>query len=102
MRRRVGNGSRSHEAIVDFRMILRTPLVVVAVNLSIVFSTCGGSGKSVTVIICEEIRADEGDLVSEELRKRATQCIQRSVIRQWLGFLAGKNFALPIVRSVSV
>ena len=28
-----------------------------------------------TVIICDEIRADEGDLVSEELRKRATQCI---------------------------
>ena len=28
-----------------------------------------------TVIICDEIRAGEGDLVSEELRKRATQCI---------------------------
>ena len=28
-----------------------------------------------TAIICAEIRADEGDLVSEELRKRATQCI---------------------------
>ena len=28
-----------------------------------------------TAIICDEIRADEGDLVSEELIKRATQCI---------------------------
>ena len=43
-----------------------------------------------TVIICDKIRADEGDLVSEELRKRAAQCIQRSVIRQWFGFLAVK------------
>ena len=47
--------------------------------------------KVVTVIICDEIRADEGDLVSEELRKRAAQCIQRSVISQWFGFLAVKN-----------
>ena len=46
LRRRVGNGSRSHEAFVDFRMIVRTSLVVVGANLSIVFSTCGGSGKS--------------------------------------------------------
>ena len=30
MRRRVGNGSRSHEAFVDFRMIVRTSLVVVS------------------------------------------------------------------------
>ena len=45
-----------------------------------------------TVIICDKIRADEGDLVSEELRKRATQCIQRNVIRQWFEFLAVKNF----------
>ena len=29
LRRRVGNGSTSHEAFVDFRMILRTSLVVV-------------------------------------------------------------------------
>ena len=35
-----------------------------------------------TVIIHDKIRADEGDLVSEELRKRAAQCIQISVIRQ--------------------
>ena len=28
------------------------------------------------------------DLASEELRKRDAQCIQRSVIRQWFGFLA--------------
>ena len=42
-----------------------------------------------TVIICDKIRADEGDLVSEELRKKAAQCIQRSVIRQ-CGFLAVK------------
>ena len=41
--------------------------------------------KVVNVIICVKIRADEGDLVSEELRKRAAQCIQRSVIRQWFG-----------------
>ena len=45
-----------------------------------------------TVIICDEIRPDEGDLVSEELRKRAGQCIQRSVIRQWFGFLAVNIF----------
>ena len=49
-----------------------------------------------TVIICDKIRADEGDLVSEELRKRAAQCIQRSVIRQWFGFLAVKNFIYRI------
>ena len=48
--------------------------------------------KVVNVIICVKIRADEGDLVSEELRKRAAQCIQRSVIRQWFGFLVVKNF----------
>ena len=45
------------------------------------------------MIIIDEIRADEGDLVSEELRKRAKQCIQRSVLRQWFGFLAVKNFS---------
>ena len=49
-----------------------------------------------TVIICYEIRADEGDLVSEELGKRAAQCIQRSVIRHWFGFLAMKNFIYRI------
>ena len=32
LRRRVGNGSRSHEAFVDFRMIVRTSLVVVGAN----------------------------------------------------------------------
>ena len=48
------------------------------------------------VIICVKIRADEGDLVSEELRKRAAQCIQISVIRQWFGFLAVKNFIYRI------
>ena len=32
-----------------------------------------------TMIICDEIRADERDLVSEELRKRAAQCIQLKV-----------------------
>ena len=52
--------------------------------------------KVATVIIFEEIRADEGDLVSEELRKIAAQCIQRSVIRQWFGFLAVKNFIYRI------
>ena len=52
--------------------------------------------KVVNVIICVEIRVDEGDLVSEELRKRAAQCIQRSVIRQWFGFLAVKNFIYRI------
>ena len=52
--------------------------------------------KVVNVIICVKIRADEGDLVSEELRKRAAQCIQRSVIRQWFGFLAVKNFIYRI------
>ena len=56
-----------------------------------------------TVIICDKIRADEGDLVSEELRKRAAQCMQRSVIRQWFGFLAVKNFIyrIPHVAGVS-
>ncbi len=49
-----------------------------------------------TVVICEKIRADEGDLVSEELRQRAAQCIQRSVIRQLFGFLAVKNFIYRI------
>ena len=46
-----------------------------------------------TVIICDEIRADEGDLVSEELRKRDAQ---RSAIRQWFGFLAVNNFIYRI------
>ena len=55
-----------------------------------------------TVIICDKIRADEGDLVSEELRKRAIQCIQRSVIRQWFGFLAVKNFIYRIPHVVGV
>ena len=49
-----------------------------------------------TVIIRDEIRADEGDLISEELRKRAAQCIQRSAIRQWFGFLAVNNFIYRI------
>ena len=42
-----------------------------------------------TVIICDEIRVDEGDLVSVQLRKRAaqTQCIQRSVPRGWISRL---------------
>ena len=59
--------------------------------------------KVATVIIFDEIRADERDLVSEELRKRTAQCIQRSVIRQWLGFLAVKNFIyrIPLVAGVS-
>ena len=55
-----------------------------------------------TMIICDEIRADEGDLVSKELRKRAAQCIQRSVIRQWLGFLAVKNFIYRIPHMAGV
>ena len=46
LRRRVGKWSRSHEAFVDFRMIVRTSLVVVGANRFIVFSTCGGPGKS--------------------------------------------------------
>ena len=56
-----------------------------------------------TVIICDKIRADEGDFVSEELRKRAAQYIQRSVVRQWFGFLAVKNFIyrIPYVAGVS-
>ena len=54
----------------------------------------------VPVIICEEIRADEGDLVSEELRKRAAQCIQRSVIRDWFGFLTVTNFIYIIPHMV--
>ena len=48
------------------------------------------------MIIFAEIRADAGDLVSEELRKRATQCIQRSVIGEWFGFLAVSNFIYRI------
>ena len=56
-----------------------------------------------TVIICDKIRADESDLVSEELRNRAAQCIQRSVIRQWFGILAVNNFIyrIPHVAGVS-
>ena len=46
-----------------------------------------------TVIICDEIRADEGDLVSEELRQRDAH---RSAIRQWFGFLAVNNFIYRI------
>ena len=43
----------------------------------------------------EKIRADEGDLVSEELRKRATQCIQRSVINQAVVWISrGEEFDL--------
>ena len=54
-----------------------------------------------TMLICDEIRADAGDLVSEELRKRAAQCIQISVIRQWFGFLAVKYFIyrIPHIKS---
>ena len=52
--------------------------------------------KVATAIIFDEIRVDEGDLVSEELRKRATQCIRRNVIRQWFGFLVIKNFIYRI------
>ena len=55
-----------------------------------------------TAIICDEIRADEGDLVSEELRKRAAQCIQRRVIRQWFGYLAVKNFIYRIPHMAGV
>ena len=55
-----------------------------------------------TMIICDEIRADEGDLVSEELRKRAAQYIQRSVIRQWFGFLAVKNYIYKIPHMAGV
>ena len=58
--------------------------------------------KVATVIIFDEIRADGGDLVSEELRKRATQCIQRSVIRQWFGFLAVRNFIYRIQHMAGV
>ena len=56
-----------------------------------------------TVIISDEIRADDVDLVSEELRKRAAQCIQRSVIRQWFGFLAVNNciYIIPHLAGVS-
>ena len=55
------------------------------------------------MIIFDEIRADAGDLVSEELRKIATPCIQRSVIRQWFGFLAVTNFIyrIPYMAGVS-
>ena len=58
--------------------------------------------KVATVILFDEIRADEGDLVSEELRKRAAQCIQRSVIRQWFGFLAVENFIYRITHMAGV
>ena len=58
--------------------------------------------KVVSVIICNKLTADEGDIVSEELRKRATQCIQRSVIRQWFGFLAVKNFIYIIPHMAGV
>ena len=55
-----------------------------------------------TEIILDEIRADEGDLVNEELSKRAAQCIQRSVIRQWFGFFAVKNFIYRIPHMAGV
>ena len=73
----MGNGSRSHEAFVDFRMILRTSLVVVGGRCELIHYIFNMQWfrKVVTAIICDEIRADEGDLVSEKLRKRATQCI---------------------------
>ena len=58
--------------------------------------------KVATVIIFDEIRSDEGDLVSEELRKRTAQCIQRSVIRQWFRFLAVKNFIYRIPHMAGV
>ena len=58
--------------------------------------------KVATVIIFDEIRADEGDLVSEELRKRIAQCIQRSITRQWFGFLAVKNFIYRIPHMAGV
>ena len=59
--------------------------------------------KVATVIIFHEIRVDEGYLVSEELRKRSAQCIQRSVIRQWFGLIAVNNFIyrIPHVAGVS-
>ena len=69
MRRRVGSGSRSHEAFVDFRMILQTSLVVACVNC--IFNM-RWFRKVATVIIFDEIRADEGDLVSDELRRKST------------------------------
>ena len=55
-----------------------------------------------TVIIFDEFRADEGDLVSDEFRKRAAQCIQRNVIRKWFGFLAVKNFIYRIQHMAGV
>ena len=58
--------------------------------------------KVATVIIFDEIRADECDLVSEELRKRTAQCIQRSVIMQWFGFIAVKYFIYRIPHMAGV
>ena len=58
--------------------------------------------KVATMIIFDEIRADEGDTVSEELRKGDAQCIQRSVIRQWFGFLAVMNFIYRIPHMAGV
>ena len=49
--------------------------------------------KVATVIIFDEIRADEGDVVSEELRKRATQCIQRNQCNQAVVWISrGEEF----------
>ena len=44
--RSVGNGSRSHDLLGNFLVIMRTSLVVAGVKLSSVFSESGGSGKS--------------------------------------------------------
>ena len=51
------------------------------------------------MIIFDEIRADAGDLVSEELTKRATH---RNVTRQWFGFLAVNFFIYRIPHMAGV
>ena len=72
---------------VDFRMILRTSLVVSCMcELIHCIFNMRWFRKVATVIIFDEIRADEDDIVSEELRKRAAQCSQRSVIRRRYSF----------------
>ena len=42
----VGNGSRSHDLLGYFLIMMRTSLVVAGVKLCSVFSESGGSGKS--------------------------------------------------------
>ena len=48
-----------------------------------------------TLVICDKIRADEGDLVSEELRKRAAQSVYQEKCDQAVVWISrGEDFYL--------